>query len=78
MPRFSTDAMHYLLETNYLFLGSYWFLIVLFMLLCHRRAFKKFYADFLDYQAPVEDFYIEWQLVLLVITYLDSWLDRET
>lgn len=23
------------------------------------RAFKKFYADFLDYQAPVEDFYIE-------------------
>ena len=68
----------YLLETNYLFLGSYWFLIVLFMLLCHRRAFKKFYADFLDYQAPVEDFYIEWQLVLLVITYLDSWLDRET
>ena len=48
------------------------------MLLCHRRAFKKFYADFLDYQAPVEDFYIEWQLVLLVVTELDSWQDRET
>lgn len=23
------------------------------------RAFKKFYAEFLDYQAPIEDFYIE-------------------
>ena len=63
---------------KYLFFGSYWFLIVWFVLLCHRRAFKKFYADFLDYQAPVEDFYIEWQFVLLVITELDSWLDRET